>query len=293
MRKLKKLFAVLFCVILVLSVTFVPSFAAVANGEEEFKILNSVFSAVTPKGFTLLYSEEKYSFICEKNNDTYYITFIPFKNDESTDFSSYSDEKLDSFGDYLEDILEAENYCDYSFVSAQSGVAINGVSGVKLKFKYDDYDDELYNEVMYLVAGKNQIIGISFRSFGSFPLEDEETVLSSFVLNDELFEDEAFKNTVDFTSAPDYYTALSEDVANIDEWLYGDSDGSSAIGSNISGNDIYDDLDADAAIIGIVAMVLFFVLPTVIVTALAIVFIVKYSKNKKKVKEYENKFGIL
>lgn len=289
MNKFVKTALSLISVLIILCITFVPSFAAVANGSEEFKVYNDLFSAVIPKGYSLLYSEEVYKFICEKNNDTCYITFSVFQNADSFDAASLSGYELAEFAENVASVLEQSTYCDYDYVSSESNVDINGVKGVKLVYKYDDYDDERYNAVMYMVSGKDSFSCVSFLSFGDFPAEDVNTVLNSFAANDELFNGQSFTNKVDFTGAPSYEEALLADVNDTDEWLYANDD------------DYMSDYDIDMTDEELTEMTynvmliacIIFAVPTVAVFAVAVVFIVKYVKNRKKLKEYQSKFGIL
>lgn len=290
MNKFVKRVLVFISLLVILSITFVPSFAAVANGSEEFKVYNDLFSAVIPKGYSLLYSEDVYRFICEKNNDTCYITFSVFQNADSFDAASLSGFELAEFAENVASVLKESAHCDYDYVSSESGVDINGVKSVKLTYKYDDYDDEKYNAVMYMVSGKASFSCISFFSFGDFPAEDVNAVLNSYAANDELFNGQSFTNKVDFTGAPSYEEALLADVNDTDEWLYGTDDDF----------DMYDyDIDmTDEELMGmtynvmLVACIIFAV-PTIAVFAVAVVFIVKYVKNKKKLKDYQSKYGIL
>lgn len=282
MRKFIKVLCAIISLAVLLSCVTVGAFAAVSDGTVIFKVHNDIFHAEIPEGFTLLYSEDIYSFVCEKNNDTYYISFYCFENPNCIDLNVLPATDIEALCAQMTGSLEENNYCQYFFQKAETGVKVNGCDGIKATFKYDDFDDEYYEDEFYMIAGKTKFAAVSFRSFGGFEDGDIKSVLNSFVLNDELFEGQSFERTVDFSDAPSYEEALGADVADTDEWLYGvDSD------MQLSDEEMTSLIMAALLMTTAVTCV-----PTLALIVVAIIFIVKYSKKKKKLRDYERKFGV-
>lgn len=258
---------------------------AVANGEEEFTIFNDWYTVTVPKGYTLLYNEENYTFICEKNNDTYYIVVNHYYNGSDMNPARYSDSDLLAIGMYFESVLQNGKYCNYYLQRMEKDVPINGALGVKGTYSYDDFDSEPYNEDVYFIFGKNRLLAISFRSFGEFEESDVKTVLNSCTLNDELYGDNKFDNPADFTNAPPLVETHERDMQEVDEYLFGDSDKTL----------LERDKEAIRKVMWatVFSGVLLFGIPTLTVTVITIVLIVKYRKKKKKIIEYMDRYGEL
>lgn len=145
---------------------------------------------------------------------------------------------------------------------------VSEINGYKC-IKYFAVDDETYYYTGYLLATEENVYCLLTETDiknSSFI----KTATESFTINGTLLAGDSHKNTVDFTDAENYKTQAQALV----------NEGNGGLG-------VMDpDMNA-AAKIGFV----FLSIPFFVVLILAIVFIVKYSKNKKILEQYEKTFG--
>ncbi len=178
-------------------------------------------------------------------------------------------------------------------------IMVNGISALKIDGVFSWYplnskgfeeDNTVFGMRAYIFATKENVFLVVFESF-----EDEinkyydsyiNGVISSILVNGTYFEGDTLTVTHDFSSAPAYDDAVSQDFKKYDEnW----------------DDDFYDDEMFDEEFFGvfedgfsvivIVVCIFTLILPTVIFIILAIVFGVKYNKNKKKLEQYEARYG--
>lgn len=178
-------------------------------------------------------------------------------------------------------------------------IMINGISTLKIDGLFSWYplnskgfkeDNTVFGMRAYILATKENVFLIVFESF-----EEElnkyydsyiNGVISSLLINGTYFEGDSLTVTHDFSNAPAYDAAIADDVKKYDnEW--GDSD---------YNDEIFDDeslgvFEEGFSVIMIIISIFTMILPTIIFIILAVVFGLKYNKNKKKLDEYEARYG--
>lgn len=286
MNKMKKAIASLIAAIMLVSAVSFSAFALkVADGSEKFEVFNDKFYAVVPENYIICYNKNNYIFMSDRAVDTYYISFYCFDNKDGINALALSSQKKQL--DFADDIIE-KSFKDYDEdfgISEVYELDANGCTCLVADSIIDsDNHEELFG-ICYIITCKNNIYLITFESYGTFPEEDITTVMESFSANDERFGDEKEKNHCDFTDALPLSDALENDVTAYDEAVFGN--GARQDFGAIDPDDYDDTFDVFASVFTAVV----FMIPTVAVAVIAIVFICKYVKNKKKLREYEEKYG--
>ncbi len=155
----------------------------------------------------------------------------------------------------------------------------SGYNCYYLTGNYSFSESELNSEMAYffhacIFATKENIFTVAFESYEKAKFFDTDLpgVLAGIVFNGTHFEGDKPELNADhdFSNSPDY----NEVVASVQGNFFGE-------------------MFEDEGMVTMVAVViiLFTVLPTLILIIIAIVLIIKYSKNKKKLKQYEMRYG--
>ncbi len=173
---------------------------------------------------------------------------------------------------------------------------VNGISALRIDgafsyFPFDsaDYqeDEYYYGMCAYLLATKENVFVIVYESwYEEVEIEDFEEVISTVLINGTYFDGDKLTVNHDFSSAPDYKDATIADAENYDGYW---DDGS--FDDEIFNEEALGVFEEGFSVIVIVVCIFTLILPTVIFIVLAIVFGVKYNKNKKKLDEYEARYG--
>lgn len=176
---------------------------------------------------------------------------------------------------------DLESINDYVIICDKvEKISANGYNCYYLSGKYAFSEDEIDSEFAYffhaaVFATKENIFTIVFESYekiSEFFATDLSGVLGRIVFNGTLFEgDKPEKNADhDFSASPAY----DEVVTASQGALFGDM--------------FEDESMITAVTIGIVLLT---IVPTAVLIITAVVLIIKYSKNKKKLKRYELTYG--
>ena len=195
----------------------------------------------------------------------------------------------------VEDYYGAQ--CSYVIENAKvSKATVNGISALRIDgafsfypFDSADYkeDEYYYGMCAYLLATKENIFVIVYESwYEEVEIEDFEEVISTVLINGTYFDGDKLTVNHDFSSAPAYRDATIADAKEFDEnW------DDSFYDDDIFGEEAFGVFEEDFSAIVIVVCIFTLILPTVIFIILAIVFGVKYNKNKKKLEQYEARYG--
>lgn len=175
-------------------------------------------------------------------------------------------------------------------------VTINGVKMYKIQANYIWDDGTLEDEEIsghgiccYMTATKENLYFVSVITVDEkFTKQGEmDEIINSTYVNGTFFDGDKTTSKEDFSAKRAYSQAITEDATSYIDFYYGD--------------DFYyedeavseEDLETYRKTVKIVCIVLIIVcaVPTAIVVAIAIVMIVKYSKNKKKLNGLEQAFA--
>ncbi len=256
-----------------------------AGEEEDNTVLNSAFYVELPEDFELSYiSEDEY-------NEEYGTGFT---------YTIYDEDNFDSFESIYISVLENKNKIDnieedseevnkffysvllnYAYISNGDQLftpEVSELNGYKC-VKYAGVDvvdagsmnEESYYYTGYVFATEETVYSILLES-DSDDLNFGKNILKSFTINGTLLNGDSHKNKVDFTNAQDYKVQAEEfDLS---------------LGSDF---EVFDEETNSAARIGM----FMFMIPFIILVVVTIIMIVKYSKNKKILQQYEKSFGVM
>lgn len=256
-----------------------------AGEEEDNTIFNSAFYAELPNDFELSYiSEDEYNkeygtgftyTIYDEDNfdsmETIYISVLENKN--RIDNIEEDSEEVDKF--FYSILLNYAYISNGDQLFTPEFSELNGYKCIKYS-GVDVVDAGSMNEVSYYYTGyvfaTNEVVySILFES-DSEDLSFSKNILKSFTMNGTLLDGDSHKNKVDFTGAQDYKVQAGE---------FEESYGSSF--------EAFDEETNSAARIGMFMMMI----PFIILVVVTIIMIVKYSKNKKILEQYEKSFGVM
>lgn len=207
------------------------------------------------------------------------IMFYVYENNKMADGTrSVTDEQAVKFVD--------DYYCTpWGYVLDKTTVkktVVNGVSALRVDGKTYYPEDEMtefyYGLTVYLLATNENIFMIAFDSVE----EDVEegiikAVMSTVLVNGTYFEGDKLNATHDFSGAPTYEDALLKASNDYDDMSFEEL--------------LNEEIPEDIYGIMVVIIVGIFIVPTVIVIALAIVFGLKYKKKNEELDEYKRRFG--
>lgn len=256
-----------------------------ADEQKENTIINSAFYVELPEDFELSYiSEDEY-------NEEYGtgFTYTIYDEDNYESFKSIYISVLENksrIDNIEEDIEEANKFfysilLNYAYISNGDQLfspEISEMNGYKcIKYRgVDVVDAGSMNEESYYYTG---YVFATNETVYSILLENDKDDLSfgkelvdSFTMNGTLLNGDSHKNLVDFTGAEDY----KEQAASYNTFDSGDFN-------------FLDEETNKFARIGIIM----FMIPFFILFVVTVIVIVKYSKNKKVLEEYESKYGIM
>lgn len=296
MKNVKKLAFVLALSLLVSCFFGISAFADDKAIEKEyFEINTDILYAKIPDDFdfdpygSMSYLETYYF----SDNDLNSIQFLVLQNNKAPNgIMSVSDAQA---VEIVEDYYGAQ----WSYVIENARVSkaiVNGISALRVDgafsfYPFDSadyqYDEYYYGMCAYLIATKENIFVIVYESwYEEVEIEDFEEVVSTVLVNGTYFEGDKLTVNHDFSSAPAYDDAIADDVKKYDnEW-----------GDGFYDDEIFDDeslgvFEEGFSVIMIVISIFTMILPTIIFIILAVVFGLKYNKNKKKLDEYEARYG--
>lgn len=277
MKNIKKISLIL-AVVLIASVAFsVNSFAhdSIKDIEENDKIYATIpwEYELSVYGDDLAYSHENGNYIefCVDENK--------FAPEGITALNKSQIQKV--FEHYYLNEGDLESLDQY-FVSYDKveKITASGYTSYYLTGEYAFSEDEINTEFAYyfhacIFATKENIFTVVFESYekvSDFFDTDLPGVITGIVFNGTHFEGDKPEINADhdFSNSPDY----NEVVTSVQ-------------------GDFFGEVFEDDGMVSIVAsfIALFTIVPTVVLIVIAIVLIVKYSKNKKKLKQYELTYG--
>ena len=296
MKNVKKLAFVLALSLLVSCFFGISAFAGDKAIEKDyFEINTDILYAKIPDDFdfdpygTMSYSETYYF----SDFDMSSIQFIVLQNNKAPNgITAISDAQA---VEIVEDYYGAQ----WSYVIENAKVSkatVNGISALRIDgafsyYPFDSadyqYDEYYYGMCAYLLATKENVFLIVYESwYEDVEIDDFAEVLSTVAVNGTYFEGDALTVAHDFSAAPAYKDAAIADAKEFDE----DWD------DNFYDDEILNDealgvFEEGFSVIMVVVCIFSLILPTVVFIVLAIVFGVKYNKNKKKLEQYEARYG--
>lgn len=252
---------------LVIAVALVFSFSVTAFAEEDNVILNNAFYIEMPDDFEnySIYVEDYYNYMSEENYDEIYISV-----QENTTIDNMQEDLAVAeliFNDLLQN---AYYFIDDLTFTNKTVDQVNkcSVALFEATLENTEYYDLTEYFKGYVFANQSYVycvIGISFENNMNW----FDKVVKTFRMNGTLLVGDNQKNDIDFTGAIDYKEQLANYTAEYDAFE-----------------------DEDFLVIFIV-MAAIFVIPLLIVIIIAVLFIIKYTKNKKVLTQYEKTFGLL
>ena len=244
-------------------------------GDEDNSVLNSAFYIDTQEKSDIIcyVEEEEVTFEIGKNTDDFdgdfdeipyqYVYVSVFENTQGID----DIEKLKIEKNAIFDYFVGEYLYLYEDTEFESEVSeINGYKCLK----YSAVEDDMFFYTIYILATKENIYCFCTET-------DNENAgfiknaLASFTINGTLLDGDSHKNEVDFTNAPDYKVQAEEYGFGMTDFM------------------AFDEETNSAARIGMLIMML----PFIILLVVTIIMIVKYSKNKKILEQYEKTYGVM
>ena len=283
-KKVKKLFSVLLSFVIV-STLGVASFCA--EKTENFEVFNDVFYAKIPENYVLYYNADNYCFLKDNSYDTHYIKFRFEENKDNTDInlllaSSQMNPEKEFAKKVIEDLYSAD-YCNYTDIETDIEIISANGSYIEIECEADYGDGEPCETKIFIFTTKKYIFTVYAESVVEIPEDDVEYVLGNFCINDEYYDGVSPDVKIDFTDAPAYKDALAKDIENSEneEDLITDTKMS------------FEDEELQKYMKALMILSLVFIVPFAVIFVVTIIFIVKYIKKKKKLKEYEAKYGTL
>ena len=283
-KKVKKLFSVLLSFVIV-STLGVASFGA--KKTENFEIFNDVFYTKIPENFVIYYNAENYCFLKDNSFDTHYIKFRFEENKDNTDInlllaSSQMNPEKEFAKKVIEDLYSSD-YCKYTDIETDIEIISENGPYIEVECKADYGDGEPCETEIYIFTTKKYIFTVYAESVVEIPEDDVEYVLGNLCINDEYFDKSISADRIDFTDAPAYEDALAKDIEN------SENEEDLISGTKMS----FDDEELQKYMKALMILSLVFIVPFTVIFVVTIIFIVKYIKKKKKLKEYEAKYGTL
>jgi len=264
--KIKRILSLVIAVILVLSLFSLTAFA-----EEDNVILNNAFYIEIPEDFenNSFYSDY-YEFLAYDNDFDFKQINIALKENSGliTNMEEDYEAAKFAFNSFLENVTYF--YLEDIVITKQEITEVNKCSVMLFEAFYnnlDEYESDEYIKA-YLFANEQYIYFVSGIGSEKNPSWFDKTV-KTFRMNGTLLAGDNQKNDIDFSGAIDYKKQLEDFEAEFDAFE-----------------------DEDFLIL-FVFMAGIFVIPLLIVLVIAILFIIKYTNNKKILTQYEKTFGLL
>ena len=289
MKNIKKICVLLAAVFVFSSVLCCTAFATGVS--EGYVIDTDVVYAELPDDYTLDFVDNYFYF---SDDDFNSIVVEAIENKAAPDgITELTEEFVKGFFLNVYLLEGDETYADYyklEDVTAKK-TKVNGISAYELIGKYaetDDCGDEncedvyVYPFCSYIFATKENIVMVTYEECEdkAIDTEDINQVLATLAINGTYFDGDVPTVTHDFSTAPAYKDALLK----ADEEMYFED-------GDLFGGD--EEFAAETMFVTKFVMIIIFVVPFVIVAVVAVIMIIVYAKNKKKLNEYELKYGSL
>lgn len=289
MKNIKKICVLLAAVFVFSSVLCCTAFAT--GDSEGYVIDTDVVYAELPDDYTLDFVDNYFYF---SDDDFNSIVVEAIENKAAPDgITELTEEFVKDFFLNVYLLEGDETYADYyklEDVTAKK-TKVNGISAYELIGKYaetDDCGDEncedvyVYPFCSYIFATKENIVMVTYEECEdkAIDTEDINQVLATLAINGTYFDGDVPTVTHDFSTAPAYKEALLK----ADEEMYFED-------GDLFGGD--EEFAAETMFVTKIVMIIIFVVPFVIVAVVAVIMIIVYAKNKKKLNEYELKYGSL
>lgn len=281
MKNVKKLSLLLVFSLLIFCFSGVSIFAADDVAEKEFFVIDTdILFASVPEDYEFdPYGGAEYTTYNFADEDCNTVSFMVFENNEMPQgIRNVTDQQAIEFAE--------KNYADYweyvldkitvkkSVVNGISALKIDGSSCYAEDFGIEEY---YFGFSAYILATRENIFLIVFDSCEQTADQGViKSVMASLLVNGTYFEGDKLNATHDFSNALTFEEALARDVEVFD---------STGINAVLNG------MSEDFIPIILIIVGLIYIVPTLVIIILAIVFGVKYNKNKKQLQEYELRFG--
>ena len=282
MKNIKKLSLILALFVIFSSLLCITSFA---EKKEDFVIDTNTVYAEIPDDFSFFPYHEGFYFTNEETGRLWVFQAENFNIENGV--KNLSKEKAFDLYKYYFNI--DTSYYDYEISKGQIE-KVNGISSYVLvgdiTSEYDecdDLEDESGNVVpgeickryftVYIFATREDTIIISYESVGEKTKEDIETVkkiMKTVLINGTYFDNENLSVSHNFTAAPEFEDAVQIAIEN---------------------HNPFDEMDTEVFGPLIAIGFVIFVGPVIAIILVAVINIVKYSKNKKVLKRYEMTYG--
>lgn len=296
MKNVKKIALVLALSLLISCFLGISAFAGDEAIEKDyFEVNTDILYAKIPDDFdfepysTMSYTETYYFY----DYDLGSIQFIVLENNKAPNGiqALTNNQAIEIVEDYYG--------AQWSYIIENAKVTkatVNGISALRIDGAFSYYpfdsadfqeDDMYFGMCAYLLATKENVFVIVYESwYEDVEIEDFEEVISTVLINGTYFDGDKLTVSHDFSSAPDYRDATIADAKEFDEnW------DDSFYDDDIFGEEAFGVFEQGFSAIVIVVCIFTLILPTVIFIILAIVFGLKYNKNKKKLEQYEARYG--
>lgn len=273
--------------LLVASIIFTSVFCISVSAEEKEAFIvdtNTVYAEI-PDGYDFYPYFDGFYFTNE-NVDSIQILQAKNFNVENGVKKLNQESAFDLYKYYFN--IDTEYY-DYQITQAEIQ-KVNGISSYVLSGEIvseytecDELEDESGNIIpgdfcnqyfiVYIFATKENTIIVSYESGGEKTkqnVEDAEKLMKNFAVNGTYFDNEKLSVSHNFINSPDFEVALQTATDSYDP---------------------FSEMDEEIWTPVFVMMFLFFVMPVLIIILIAVINIVKYSKNKKILKRYELTYG--
>ena len=282
MKNIKKLSLILALFLIFSSLFCITSFA---EEKENFIIDTNTVYAEISDDYSFFPYDDRFYFINEEVGTFWVFQAENFNLENGV--KNLTKEKAFDIYKYYFDI--DTSYYDYKISKGQIE-KVNGISSyVLLGDITSEYDecDELEDEsgnivpgeickryfIVYIFATRENTIILSYESAGEKNKEDLEAVkkmMKTVLINGTYFDNEKLSVSHNFTNSPTFEDALQSAIDNYD---------------------IFGEMGKELMVPFVLMALTFFCGPLVIIIIVAIVNIVKYSKNKKKLKRYQMTYG--
>lgn len=232
--------------------SFVDNYFYFVDSDYNSIVIEALENKIAPEGITKLTEEEVVDFF----------------------FDVYFLEGDESYSDYYK-LLQ---------VKAEK-TEVNGMSAYVITGKYSE-DGFVYPFCSFIPATKENVFMVTYEQTEDKELEKEDIieVINSLAVNGTYFEGDIPTFKHDFSNAKAYKDALSE----ADKELYSDE---GFFSDDILGYGYDEETMGEAIGFAKVILVVIFIVPFAIISIVAIIMMILYIKNKKKLNSYEEKFG--
>ncbi len=267
------------------------SCVSVAAIEDDFVIDTSTVYAVISDDMMLTpYYEDRFYFDDSDYEDT--LQIILLENNIASEGLNKADKNIieNCFNQYFICENDEEYIKTIDSVYKKSETKnINGLTTYYVEGLYFFSDDTEYKTPFYgyIFATKENIVILGLESTDG-DTEELNEVLATLRINGTYFDGEKPTKVHTFSNVT-FEDALAESIENV-EATYGDEFYDDSYKNEMGDEEFYEIFEGFSSFFTVI-IILVSVVPTIVVIVLAIVFGVKYNKNNKRIKEYENRYG--